>query len=85
MDWGVLQKDFLVCRGIHIAPWSWRLCCPANVTSTTGCEIPGDGEQDEVDEVLLEAWEARDTRTLAVIGISGICQLIVSWCCCPGE
>ena len=61
------------------------LCCPANVTSpATGLETAEDGERDEVDEVLLEAWEPRDTRTLVIISISGVCQLIVSWCCCPG-
>jgi len=61
------------------------LCCPANVTSpATGLETAEDGERDEIDEVLLEGWEPRDTRTLVIIGISGICQLIVSWCCCPG-
>ena len=58
-------------------------CCPANATPpATGCETAEDGEQDEV---LLEAWEPRDTRTLVIIGVSGICQLIVSWYCCPGE
>ena len=62
------------------------LCCPANVTSpTTGCETADDEEQDEVNEVLLEGWEPRDTRTLVVIDVSGIYQLIVSWCCCPGK
>jgi hypothetical protein len=61
------------------------LCCPANVTpSATGVETAEDGKRDKVDEVLLEAWEPRDTRTLVIIGISGIYQLIVSWCCCPG-
>ena len=34
--------------------------------------------------MLLEAWEPRDTRTLVIISISGVYQLIVSWCCCPG-
>ena len=60
------------------------LCCPANFTpSATGLETAEDGKRDEVDEVLLEAWEPRDTRTLVIIDISGVYQLIVSWCCCP--
>ena len=41
-------------------------------------------EDEEQGEVLLEAWEPRDTRTLVIIDISGVYQLIISWCCCPG-
>ena len=48
------------------------------------CEVAEDREQDKVDEVLLEGWEPRDIRTLVIIDISGVYQLIVSWCCCPG-
>ena len=54
------------------------LCCPANVTSpATGVEAAEDGERDKVKEVLLEAWEPRDTRTLVIIGVSGVCQLVL--------
>ena len=66
------------------------LCCPANATPPSmGCEAVKDGEQGEAvkdgeqDEVLLDAWEPRDTRTLVIIDISGVYQLIISWCCCP--
>jgi hypothetical protein len=40
-------------------------------------------EELEVDEVLLEGWEPRDKKTLVLIDVSGVYQLIVSWCCCP--
>ena len=60
------------------------LCCPANVTSAMGCEVTEDGKCDGVDEILLEAWEPRDTRTLVVVDISRVHQLVVSWCCCQG-
>ena len=43
-----------------------------------------DGECDMVDEVLLESWEPRDTRTLVIVDISRVHQLNVSWCCCQG-
>ena len=42
-----------------------------------------DGGLEEVDEVLLEGWEPRDKRTLVLVDVSGVYQLIVSWCCCP--
>ena len=76
------------------------LCCPANTTSSTepgaakggkpGAAKDGkpeaaeDGEHDVVDEVLLEAWEPRDKRTLVVVDVSGVHQLVVGWCCCQG-
>jgi hypothetical protein len=62
-------------------------CCPANIPSpTTEGKTAGDGEDEELeeaDEILLEGWEPRDKRTLVLIDISGVYQLIVSWCCCP--
>lgn len=41
-------------------------------------------ECDGVDEVLLEAWEARDTKAMVIVDVSRIHQLKVSWCCCQG-
>ena len=58
--------------------------CPADVTLAAESEVVEDGECDIVDEVLLEAWEPRDTRTLVIIDVSRIHQLNVSWCCCQG-
>ena len=45
-------------------------------------EAAGEGEHDVVDEILLEAWEPRDKRTLVVVDVSGVHQLVVGWCCC---
>jgi hypothetical protein len=42
-----------------------------------------DEELEEADEVLLEGWEPRDKKTLVLVDVSGVYQLIVSWCCCP--
>jgi len=42
-----------------------------------------DEELGEADEVLLEGWEPKDKRTLVLVDVSGVHQLIVSWCCCP--
>ena len=79
------KKTSLHAEGFILHLGHGGLCCPENVTSpTTGGETAGDEEQDEANEVLLEAWEPRDTRTLVIICVSGVYQLIVSWCCCPG-
>jgi hypothetical protein len=58
--------------------------CPANVASAAEPEATEDGECDGVDEVLLEGWEPRDKRTLVIVDVSGVHQLIISWCCCQG-
>jgi hypothetical protein len=59
-------------------------CCPANKSSPTPeTKAAGDEELEEANEVLLEGWEPRDKKTLVLIDISGVYQLIVSWCCCP--
>ena len=42
-----------------------------------------DEELEEAEEVLLEGWEPKNKKTLILIDISGVYQLIVSWCCCP--
>ena len=42
-----------------------------------------DEELEEADEVLLEGWEPRDKKSLVLVDVSGVHQLIVSWCCCP--
>ena len=79
------KKTSLHAEGFILHLGHGGLCCPANSTSpATGGEVAEDGEQDEVGEVLLEGWEPKDTRTLVIICISGVHQLIVSWCCCPG-
>ena len=78
------KKTSLHTEGFILHLGHGGLCCPANVTSpATEFGTAEDGKRDEVDEVLLEAWEPRDTRTLVIIDISGVSQLIVSWCCCP--
>ena len=68
------------------------LCCPKNGSSPASearaAEVEEvrdeeDEELEEADEVLLEGWEPRDKRTLVLVDISGVYQLIVSWCCCP--
>ena len=56
--------------------------CPANVASAVEPEVVEDGEGDVVDEILLEAWEPRDTRALVIVDVSRVHQLNVSWCCC---
>jgi hypothetical protein len=82
---GEFFKKTLHTEGFILHLGHGGLCCPANVTSpATEFETAGDGERYKVDEILLEGWEPRDTRTLVIIGISGVYQLIVSWCCCPG-
>ena len=79
------KKTSLHAEGFKLHLGHGGLCCPANVTSpATGSGTAEDGKRDKVDEVLLEGWEPRDTRTLVIIGVSGVYQLIVSWCCCPG-
>ena len=56
--------------------------CPANLTPAAKPEAAEDGGYNEGDEVLLEAWEPRDTKTLVIVDISRVHQLIVSWCHC---
>jgi hypothetical protein len=56
--------------------------CPANVAPATESEVTEDGECDIVDEVLLESWEPRDSRTLVIVDVSRVHQLRVGWCCC---
>jgi hypothetical protein len=71
------KKTSLNAEGFTLHLGHGGLCCPANATSTTRSEADEDGTCDRVDEVLLEAWEPRDTGTLVVVDIS-------SWCCCTG-
>ena len=79
------KKTSLHAEGFILHLGHGGLCCPANVTTPAmGAEAAEDGEWGEVDEVLLEAWEPRDKRTLVIIDVLGVYQLIVSWCCCPG-
>ena len=72
------------------------LCCPENASSLAtevkaaenrkdleGAGDEEDEEPEEVDEILLEGWEPRDKKTLVLVDVSGVHQLIVSWCCCP--
>jgi len=47
-------------------------------------EVAEEGEHDAVDEILLEGWEPRDKRTLVVVDVPGVHQLVVGWCCCQG-
>ena len=58
------------------------LCCPANVTPAAESEVAEDAGCDVEDEVLLEGWEPRDARSLVIVDVSRVHQLIVSWCCC---
>ena len=77
------KKTSLHAEGFILHLGHGGLCCPANITSPgTGFETAEDGEWDEDEEVLLEGWEPRDTRTLVIIDVSGVYQLIISWCCC---
>ena len=78
------KKTSLNAEGFILHLGHGGLCCPANVTSATESEVAEDGECDVVDEILLEAWEPRDTRTLVIVDVSRVHQLIVSWCCCQG-
>jgi len=81
---GFFKKTSLHAEGFILHLGHGGLCCPANVTSpNTGLEATEEGEWGEDNGVLLEAWEPRDKRTLVIIGVSGVYQLIVSWCCCP--
>ena len=57
------------------------ILCPANVSAPEPTE---DRECDEMNEVLLEAWEPRDTRALVIVDVLKVHQLKVSWCCCKG-
>ena len=68
------------------------LCCPENVSSPTTearaaeneeARDEEDEELEDADEVLLEGWEPRDKKTLVLVDVSGVYQLLVSWCCCP--
>ena len=78
------KKTSLNAEGFILHLGHGGLCCPANVTPAAESGVAEDPEHDEVDEVLLEGWEPRDTRTLVVVDVSRIHQLIVSWCCCQG-
>ena len=77
------KKTSLNTEGFILHLGHGGLCCPANATSAMGC-VAEDGKDDGVDEILLEAWEPRDTRTLVVVDVSRVHQLVVSWCCCQG-
>ena len=55
-----------------------------NATQGTKPKGDKDGGGDIVDEILLEAWEPRDTRKLVVVDVSGVHQLAINWCCCKG-
>jgi hypothetical protein len=78
------KKTSLNTEGFILHLGHGGLCCPANVTSATNSEVAEDGGYEMLDEVLLEAWEPRDTRTLVIVDISRVHQLDVSWCCCEG-
>jgi len=79
------KKTSLHAEGFILHLGHGGLCCPANTTPpATGPEVAEDMDYDRVDEVLLEGWEPRDTRTLVIVDISRVHQLIVSWCCCQG-
>jgi hypothetical protein len=78
------KKTSLHAEGFILHLGHGGVCCPANVTSATEPEVSEEKECDVVDEILLEAWEPRDTRTLVIVDISRVHQLIVSWCWCQG-
>lgn len=78
------KKTSLNAEGFILHLGHGGLCCPANVTSAAESEVAEAEECDVGDEILLEAWEPRDTRTLVIVDISRVHQLIVSWCCCQG-
>lgn len=58
--------------------------CPSNTVPAAGNSWIDEEVDDEVDEVLLESWEPRDTRSLVIIDVSKVHQLLISWCCCEG-
>ena len=76
------KKTSLNSEGFILHLGHGGLCCPANFTPASDLEVAEDGKYDIVDEVLLEAWEPRDTRTLVIVDVSRVHQLNVSWCCC---
>ena len=76
------KKTSLNAEGFILHLGHGGLHCPANIASPAEPGVAEDGECDVVDEVLLEAWEPRDTRTLVIVDVSRVHQLNVSWCCC---
>lgn len=76
------KKTSLHAEGFKLHLGHGGSLCPAN--TSTGSESWVNEDVDEVDEVLLEAWEPRDTRTLVIIDVLKVHQLLVSWCCCKG-
>ena len=78
------KKTSLNAEGFVLHLGHGGLPCPANVTSVSEPKPTEEGECDEIDEVLLEAWEPRDTRALVIVDVLKIHQLKVSWCCCEG-
>ena len=78
------KKTSLNTEGFVLHLGHGGLQCPANTASATESEVAEDGECAAPDEILLEGWEPRDTKTLVIVDVSRIHQLIVSWCCCQG-
>ena len=78
------QKTSLHAEGFKLYLGHGGSPCPANSTAAAEYWADEDLDGDKVDEILLEAWEPRDTRTMVIVDVSRIHQLIVSWCCCEG-
>jgi len=79
------KKTSLHAEGFILHLGHRGLPCPTNTASPAAePETSEDRECDRADEILLEGWEPRDTRTLVIVDISRVHQLIVSWCCCRG-
>lgn len=74
------KKTSLHAEGFKLHLGHGGLPCPANTPA--GSESWVNEDVDKVDEILLEAWEPRDTRTLVIVDVSRVHQLLVSWCCC---
>ena len=72
---GVFKKTSLNAEGFILHLCHGGLPCPANIASAVKSEVAEDGEGDLVDEVLLEGWEPRDTKTLVIVDISRVHQL----------
>ena len=78
------KKTSLNAEGFVLHLGHGGLACPSNTTSIPEPKPAEDGKCDEMDEVLLEGWEPRDTRALVIVDVSKVHQLKVSWCCCKG-
>ena len=78
------KKTSLNTEGFVLRLGHGGLDCPENIVPSAESEAHEDGEHGVVGEVLLETWEPRDKRALVVVDVSGVHQLVVSWCCCQG-